>query len=484
MNFFDKLDKAIAQPGSLLFVGLDPNPEMLPERYGRTASIAALRDWMRTLVEQTAACVCAFKPTLGFYQALGPAGIDLLLEVLGWIPPHLPVILDAKHGDLNTGTQLARTFFEDWEVDAVTINPFAGQDAVAPFLLYPRKGVFVLCHTANPAAQAMQAHPGQQPPLYQQVVREARGWGLPEQLGLEVGTVRPEILARVRAAAPERLIMVRSLWAAPPGALASMLAAGLDAAGAGLLVPVPQECLGAENPGLSVEALRCEIEATRTVPGDVPSSCTLWQPDVCLIETDRLLDLALQLFDTGCILFGEYVQASGAVFPYYIDLRRIISNPQLFQQVLLAYAEILSTLHFDRIAGIPYGSLPTATGLALHLNRPLIFPRKEVKAHGTRRAIEGTFYTGETVVVVDDILITGNSAVEGARKLQSAGLVVRDIVVLIEHGPEASAFLQSQGYNAHAVLPFERIARTLHQAGRIDDSQYAALGEDTLASAS
>lgn len=99
--------------------------------------------------------------------------------------------------------------------------------------------------------------------------------------------------------------------------------------------------------------------------------------------------MILQLYDLECILFGEYKQASGAVFPYYIDLRKIISQPPVFHRVLEAYATILSTLKFDRIAGIPYGSLPTATGLSLRLHRPMIFPRKEVKAHGTRRMIEG-----------------------------------------------------------------------------------------------
>jgi uridine monophosphate synthetase len=119
--------------------------------------------------------------------------------------------------------------------------------------------------------------------------------------------------------------------------------------------------------------------------------------------------------------------------------------------------------------------LPTATGLALHLNRPLIFPRKEVKAHGTRRAIEGHFLPGEKIVVVDDILISGKSAVEGAQKLQSAGLKVEDIVVFIEHKTEASVHLQKHGYNSYAVLPFAGIARTLHRAGRICEEEYLTL---------
>jgi uridine monophosphate synthetase len=198
-------------------------------------------------------------------------------------------------------------------------------------------------------------------------------------------------------------------------------------------------------------------------------------PDVCFLNPDPQAELILQLYDMGCILFGDYVQASGKIFPYYIDLRTIISKPQIFHQIVTAYAEILQQLQFDRIAGIPYGSLPTATGLALRLNRPMIYPRKEVKAHGTRRLIEGAFQPGETVVVVDDILITGKSVLEGAAKLQSAGLEVHDIVVFIDHEQGVADRLAQQGYRSHAVLGISQITETLYECGRLTESQYHAL---------
>jgi uridine monophosphate synthetase len=223
--------------------------------------------------------------------------------------------------------------------------------------------------------------------------------------------------------------------------------------------------------------LREEVNQMRIELVGQASNCDLWIPDVCPLGQHPHLDLILQLYDIGCILFGEFVQASGATFPYYIDLRKIISNPQLFHQVLTAYADILQDLSFDRIAGIPYGSLPTATGLSLRLNHPMIFPRKEVKAHGTRRVIEGNFHPGETVVVVDDILISGKSAIEGAEKLKSAGLNVEDIVVFIDHEQGVKARLQEQGYRAHSVLGISEITNTLYQAGRISDKQYQAFAE-------
>jgi uridine monophosphate synthetase len=153
-------------------------------------------------------------------------------------------------------------------------------------------------------------------------------------------------------------------------------------------------------------------------------------------------------------------------------LRRIISTPQIFHQIVGAYGDILETLSFDRIAGIPYGSLPTATGLSLRLQRPMIFPRKEVKAYGAGRLIEGHFQPGETIVVVDDILITGNSVIKGAQKLQSAGLKVNDIVVLIDHEGGVKEKLKDNNYQAHAVLTLSEIAETLYEANRITEEQF------------
>jgi uridine monophosphate synthetase len=488
MDFSTKLAAAIAQNQSLLSVGLDPNPELLPQRFQASHLTQSLLSWLQAVIEQTADQVCAYKPTLGFYEALGAPGFELLQQVLASIPPQIPVILDAKHGDLNTSTLLASALFEQWQVDAVTLSAYAGQDHVAPFLVYPGKLAFVLCCTSNPSAVALQQSGAE--PFYLQVVQAAQTWGTPEQLGLEVGTRSPELLRQVRALAPERLILVRSIWQEGVD-LPELLAAGLDANGEGLLIPVPQDWLSQADLATSVQRLRTEVNQIRveavtlvanqsdlsqapTLSSPVGAACELWSNNLCTLTSHPHLDLILQLYDVGCILFGEFVQASGATFPYYIDLRKIISNPQLFHQVLTAYAEILTELEFDRIAGIPYGSLPTATGLSLRLNRPMIFPRKEVKAHGTRRLIEGNFQPGERVVVVDDVLISGNSAIEGAAKLQSAGLEVQDIVVLLDHEQGVKDRLRQAGYRAHAVLTLSEVIDTLHQAGRMNDTQYQA----------
>jgi len=476
MNFLDKVNAAIKQNQSLLCVGLDPNPEMLPERYYQTGkrTVEALKEWLHFVIAETADLVCAYKPTLGFYQSFGAEGIDLLQQILKAIPASIPVILDAKHSDLNTSTVFAETVFSQWQVDAVTLCSYAGQDQVAPFLLYPDKAVFVLCHTSNPSAIALQSYPSEESPFYLQMAKVARTWGTPDQLGLELGAAMPDALARIRAAAPERVLLIRSVWAQSTD-LAQTLAAGLNTSGDGLLVPIPQDWLGSEQLAEKTRVLRDEMNGARTAIVEGNSNCEVWFPDICLLNQHRHQDLILQLYDLGCLSFGEFVQASGETFPYYIDLRTIISNPQIFHKILNAYADILKNLSFDRIAGIPYGSLPTAAGLALHLHCPMIFPRKEVKAHGTRRLIEGHFQPGETIVVVDDILISGNSAMEGAEKIKSTGLHVNDIVVFIDHEKGVKERLRSNGYQAHAVLTISEIATTLHAAGRINEAQLASL---------
>ncbi|ACK66315.1 orotate phosphoribosyltransferase [Rippkaea orientalis PCC 8801] len=478
MSFFEKLTQAITYHETLLVVGLDPNPEMMLQYHYNDCSPDSLKKqwstWLKSIISETMGSVCAYKPTLGFYQVLGALGLELLSEIIAEIPPDIPIILDAKHGDLNTSTIFAKAIFEQWKVDAVTVSPYSGHDQVAPFLVYPDKGVFVLCHSSNPGAIALQEYPTPETPFYLQVVKEAKMWGTIEQVLLEVGTTDVEVIKKIRSIAPERFILMRSIWS-QKNQLETILTAGLNSNGDGLLIPIPQDFLKADHLKEQVKTLNQEINRTRNQIMSQQNSCQLWTSDVCLFNPHPYQDLILQLYDIGCLLFGEYVQASGATFSYYIDLRQIISNPQIFHQVLRAYADILDQLEFDRIAGIPYGSLPTATGLSLMLHHPMIYPRKEIKAHGTRRLIEGEFNPGEKVVLIDDILITGKSVIEGAEKLQSSGLIVKDIVVFIDHEENVKDKIESYGYTAYSVLKISEITETLYAAGRINQEQYQRL---------
>jgi len=194
--------------------------------------------------------------------------------------------------------------------------------------------------------------------------------------------------------------------------------------------------------------------------------------DNVLTTARHLEDASPLLFDAGCIQFGTFTLKSGLTSPIYVDLRLLVSHPPLLRRVARAMAEVARGLAFDRIAAIPYAGLPIGVALALELDRPLIYPRREVKAHGTRRAIEGAFEPGETVLLVDDLITRGDSKLEATRPLEAAGLTVRDILVLLDREQGGAEYLARRGYRLHAILRLTEILDALRESGRITPAQH------------
>jgi uridine monophosphate synthetase len=182
----------------------------------------------------------------------------------------------------------------------------------------------------------------------------------------------------------------------------------------------------------------------------------------------HLTSLADGLLEAGCIKFGEFTLKSGLKSPIYIDLRQIISHPKLLANVAQAYLPILSNLHFSRIAGLPYAAIPIATAISLAGNYPMIYPRKEVKTYGTKAEIEGEYNAGETVLVVDDLATTGGSKFEAIEKLTGAGLIVKDVVVLVDRQSGAKESLEQAGYSMHAVLMISQLLDYWETTGRVE----------------
>jgi uridine monophosphate synthetase len=178
--------------------------------------------------------------------------------------------------------------------------------------------------------------------------------------------------------------------------------------------------------------------------------------------------LADGLLNAGCIKFGEFTLKSGLKSPIYIDLRRIISFPRLLAQIGEAYLPLLSHLSFDRLAGLPYAAIPIATAVSLQGDYPMIYPRKEVKTYGTKAEIEGEFHAGETALVIDDLATTGGSKFEAIEKLTAVGLIVKDIVVLVDRQSGAKESLEQAGYFMHAVLTITELLDYWEENGKVE----------------
>ena len=186
------------------------------------------------------------------------------------------------------------------------------------------------------------------------------------------------------------------------------------------------------------------------------------------ISNSSLASLADGLLEAGCIKFGEFTLKSGLKSPIYIDLRQIITYPKLLEEIGAAYLPLLKKLKFDRIAGLPYAAIPIATAISLQGDYPMIYPRKEAKAYGTKAEIEGEYHSGETAVVIDDLATTGGSKFEAIEKLTGAGLVVKDVVVLVDRQSGAKESLEQAGYSLHAVLTIGELLDHWEKTGKIE----------------
>ncbi|MEE2659841.1 MAG: orotidine-5'-phosphate decarboxylase [Candidatus Latescibacterota bacterium] len=236
MTFSAKLAGAVERNNSLLCVGLDPVPGRLPEGLPRDASGVA--EFNRQLVAATCDVACAYKPNFAFYGALGAAGFEALAQTIEAVPDHVPVIFDAKVGDIDsTAERYAHMIFDELGTDAVTVNPYMGGDTVAPLLGRADRCVFLVCLTSNPGAADFELLESSGRPLCEHVAERAATWDeqFEGECGLVVGATKPESMARIRALAPSLPFLVPGVGA-QGGDLEGAVTAGLRGDGAGLLI--------------------------------------------------------------------------------------------------------------------------------------------------------------------------------------------------------------------------------------------------------
>ena len=261
-TFAERLLASCEANRSLLCVGLDPDPALMP--------IEDVTTFNRGIIDATKDLVCAYKPNLAFYEALGKRGIEALGDTVGYIretAPGMVVVGDAKRGDISsTNTQYAKALFDVWGFDAATVNGYAGGEALAPFFEYMDRGVFVWCRSSNPAATELQdlqvAADGKPMPLYKWVAVRASEWNTRGNVGLVVGATYPDELGAVRALCPDMPILTPGVGS-QGGVLSDSVKAGIDNSGRNLLVSSSRGVLYASfDPAQFPRAAR---EAARTL---------------------------------------------------------------------------------------------------------------------------------------------------------------------------------------------------------------------------
>lgn len=264
-TFAQRLRAAQESQGSLLCVGLDPDIARFPDGVARSPK--AVAGFNRAIIEATADLACCYKPNMGFYLQYGIPGVEALARLRDDVPAHIPVLLDAKLGDISvTSTGYARAVFETWRYDAVTVNPFLGRDSLEPFLAYPDRAIFVLAKTSNPGSGMLQdrllvGDDGGET-VTMAVVRHARDWSSGGNVGLVAGATWPRQLAEIRQAAPELPILIPGVGA-QEGDLAAAVTAGLDADGYGILVNASRAISYASSGRDFQEAARTAATALR-----------------------------------------------------------------------------------------------------------------------------------------------------------------------------------------------------------------------------
>lgn len=261
MKFLEKLKKASQKNNSLLCVGLDTELEKIPKfLLKKKDSILAFN---QVIIDSTKDLVCAYKPNLAFYEAYGIKGLEALKKTCEYIPKDIPVILDAKRGDIgNTSKMYAKAIFEEFKADGVTLSPYLGEDSLTPFLEYEDKCCFILCLTSNAGARDFQLQEIEGKPLYKIVAEKVKVWNKKGNCGLVVGATFPEQLKEIREIASGLPILIPGVGA-QKGDVGKTVKYGTDKNGELAIINSSRGVIYASSEKDFAEAARREAERLR-----------------------------------------------------------------------------------------------------------------------------------------------------------------------------------------------------------------------------
>ncbi len=453
-TFFDTLRES----KSPLCIGLDPKGE-------EQCNLKFLGE----LIEKTTKHAAVFKPNIAFFEAGGPTRMEILIEIIKMIHArNLPVILDAKRGDIGaTSEAYAEEVFDFYKADAVTLNPYLGKDTFSPFFR-PEKGIFMLCRTSNKSARDLQDLNCNGKPLFIRVAEMGLSWNNPN-LGFVAGATYPSDIAKIRHNAPSATFLVPGIGK-QQGDLEAAIKAGMaynPNDGFGFIINVSGAISDSIDPEATAANYKEEILAIYNKAQKNPKKR----------ETDQEM-LAVSLHDIGCVKTGRtFKLKSGKTSPVYMDLRKAISHPAVLQEIALAAQQVIEDFAYDLIAPVPHGATPLATVLSIFSGKPLIVPRKEAKDHGTGNQIDGSYTEGQNVIVVEDVASTGGSIVEIVKILRQNRLIVTDVIVAVDREMGSREALSEIGCTLHSIFAFKDIIEMLHDKGLISDNIYTEISQ-------
>ena len=277
---------------------------------------------------------------------------------------------------------------------------------------------------------------------------------------LVVGATYPEELSNVREIVGDDMTLLVPGVGAQGGDVEAMVRAGINAYGEGIIVNSSRDIIFASDGDDFAEVAAAKTAELKDQ-----------------INKYRHVELILSLARVGAIKFGEFTLKSGIVSPIYLDLRILVAYPEVMRQVAKAYTGLLRTVTYDRMAAVPYAAMPLVAATSAENSQPWIYTRKEAKDYGTKKMIEGEYSAGETIVVVDDMTTNGASKLEVIAPFEKEGLIVKDVVVLLDRQQGAAKILAKKGYKLHVVLTFDVVLSTLLQENIIDTVMYESVKE-------
>ena len=441
MGFFDDLDRRVKEVDSLLCVGLDPHAEDL-DKLSQATGISdrgkVAIQFCTRIIEETKHVAAAFKPNSAFFEALGPAGVEALNQVIaGLKAANIPCVLDAKRGDItSTAKAYATAHLSVSGADCITLHPYMGYDSIKPFLeVDTTKGCFAVCKTSNPSSKDFETLPLQSGEMvYEVVAKKCADWDKgANAIGLVVGATDVEAVENCRKAA-------RDLWILAPGVgfqdgnLEETARVGLREDGSGLLVAVSRGISRADDPKAAAESFREQINAVR--------KSKIRSGQLIKGYQNQFFKLALEC---GVLKFGSFTLKSGRESPYFFNAG-LFNTGKALAELAECYAEAIieSKVEFDVLFGPAYKGIPLAAAISMALYNKwgrsvdVAYNRKEAKDHGEKGVLVGASLANKSVFIVDDVITAGTAIRAAMSLLEGASAKVVGVAVALDRQEKAT----------------------------------------------